>query len=269
MREPEPGELTQSEKRSKVIASMCLNISGRPSSRASSADDEGGFNEPSPEIKARLKPTPAPAPPAEAQRYSFQPPKAPDLHFQLPGAHPVLQPRVEDSPEEGVITNSVLAELESHDYRPLYIETVTPKTEFTLNSDNLNTNNKISTEDALQTDTVSTHQQDSGVLVSEGSMEVLDKSVNSQWSMQSDGDLLHADSAANLTSSSSLLEYERAEASVLEDGSDDGGKWDGEGTAAKGPESMTPDEAELMLSCRLLLLLFITVLVYKLDAIYV
>lgn len=81
-------------------------------------------------------------------------------------------------------------------------------------------------------------------------MEVLDKSVNSQWSMQSDGDLLRADSAANLTSSSSLLEYEKAEASVLEDGSDDGGKWDAEGAAAKGPESMTPDEAELMLSSR-------------------
>lgn len=255
---------------------MCLNIthgtsSHGTSSRASSVSDEGGFNEPSPEIKARLKP------PSDLNRQSGQSQVVDD---DIQSTDSQLSPRTRiDScnihdvvtPDSGVIMNSVLAELESRGsppdvYRPLYIETATqPKTDFSFNSDNLHSNsNKMNLDERLtQNDSTSTHQQDSGVVISEvsqGSLEVLDKSVNSQWSMQSDGDVVRLDNSSqdtNVTSTSSLNEYGKceAEASVLEDGSDEGGHWDrADNDLAvnnKGPDNMmTPDEAELMLSSR-------------------
>ncbi|XP_077290170.1 protein phosphatase 1 regulatory subunit spinophilin isoform X2 [Arctopsyche grandis] len=268
----EANEPMETEKRNKAIASMCLNIAGQLPSRTSSVSDEGGFNEPSPEIKARLKP------PSDGHRYSFQ-----QVEESVPASEAQLSPRtrIEISnnhdvvtPDSGVIMNSVLAELESRGsppdvYRPLYIETATqPKTDFSFNSDNnLNSNsNRMNLDDRLlQNDSASIHQQDSGVVISEmsqGSLEVLDKSVNSQWSIQSDGDVMRLDNSlldTNLTSTSSLNEYGKceAEASVLEDGSDEGARWEvGEvETVAnnKGPDNMmTPDEAELMLSSSIL-----------------
>ncbi|XP_048487650.1 uncharacterized protein LOC105392075 isoform X1 [Plutella xylostella] len=74
-------------------------------------------------------------------------------------------------------------------------------------------------------DTLSVLQQDSGVVVSEasqGSIEVLDKSTTSQWSC-SEGEARDAADA----------------------------RWD-EPDAAKQPDSMTPDEAEILLSSSIL-----------------
>lgn len=252
---------------------MCLDITHGPSSRASSVSDEGGFNEPSPEIKARLKP------PSELHRHSGQS-QVIDEDVQTVDSQMSPRSRIDThdvvTPDSGVIMNSVLAELESRGSppdvcRPLYIETATqPKTDFSFNSDNLQSNsNKMNLDERLtQNDSASTHQQDSGVVISEvsqGSLEVLDKSVNSQWSMQSDGDVVRLDNSSqdtNVISTSSLNEYGKceAEASVLEDGSDEGGNWDRADTDLvvnnKGPDNMmTPDEAELMLSSRYIILI--------------
>ena len=74
--------------------------------------------------------------------------------------------------------------------------------------------------------------QDSGVVVSEasqGSIEVLDKSTTSQWSV-SEGENASGESGR---------------------GGDNGGtRWDGDDADAKQPDSMTPDEAEILLSSR-------------------
>lgn len=259
---PVEDENDLSDKRSKVISSMCLNITGKPPSRTSSVSDEGGFNEPSPEIRARLKP------PSDGHRYSFQSPQDGDAQANVHMRNGDNHASDSITPDSGVIMNSVLAELESRGsppdiYRPLYIETATqPKTDFMFNSNNLNSNYNNNFDERLpQTDTASIHQQDSGVVISEtsqGSLEILDKSMNSQWSMQSDGDMMRLDSSlqdTNMTSTSSLNDYAKceAEASVLEDGSDEGGKWELQETESNNKTSdnvMTPDEAELMLSSR-------------------
>ncbi|XP_069359172.1 neurabin-1 isoform X6 [Maniola hyperantus] len=130
-------------------------VTGRVRSRASSVSDEGGFNEPSPEVVARLRPAEYREPPALTQ----------DIRDAE---------RARSDP-----------------------------------------------------DTLSVLQQDSGVVVSEasqGSIEVLDKSTTSQWSVSEEapgearGDVGAPDDDAN----------------------------------AKQPDSMTPDEAEILLSSSIL-----------------
>ncbi|XP_052741859.1 uncharacterized protein LOC112044733 isoform X2 [Bicyclus anynana] len=130
-------------------------VTSRARSRASSVSDEGGFNEPSPEVVARLRPADYRDPPA-------------------------LTPDIRDAER--------------------------------ARSD---------------PDTLSVLQQDSGVVVSEasqGSIEVLDKSTTSQWSV-----------------SEEVPGEGRGEAGAEED--------DGDG---KQPDSMTPDEAEILLSSSIL-----------------
>ncbi|VVC96152.1 unnamed protein product [Leptidea sinapis] len=122
---------------------------GRVRSRTSSVSDEGGFNEPSPQVSASLKPA---------------------------------------------------------DYRE-----VLPLTSDIRDADRARSD----------PDTLSVHQQDSGVVVSEasqGSIEVLDKSTTSQWSVSED----------NPAEGDNTREYD------------------------KQPDSMTPDEAEILLSSSIL-----------------
>ncbi|XP_060802559.1 uncharacterized protein LOC106135031 isoform X2 [Amyelois transitella] len=121
----------------------------RAGSRASSVSDEGGFNEPSPEVVARLRPA------------DYRSPTAPLTRDHRDGERARSDP-----------------------------------------------------------DTLSVLQQDSGVVVSEasqGSIEVLDKSTTSQWSVS------------------------EAEAAMGEQDDDN-----------KQPDSMTPDEAEILLSSSIL-----------------
>ncbi|XP_039755374.1 uncharacterized protein LOC120630274 isoform X3 [Pararge aegeria] len=131
-------------------------VTSRARSRASSVSDEGGFNEPSPEVVARLRPADYREPPALTQ----------DIRDAE---------RARSDP-----------------------------------------------------DTLSVLQQDSGVVVSEasqGSIEVLDKSTTSQWSVSEE-----APGEA------------RGEAGATEE----------EDADAKQPDSMTPDEAEILLSSSIL-----------------
>ncbi|CAH0729610.1 unnamed protein product, partial [Brenthis ino] len=128
------------------------DVAGRGRSRASSVSDEGGFNEPSPEVVARLRPA----------------------DYRDP--HPPLTSDIRDAER--------------------------------ARSD---------------PDTLSVLQQDSGVVVSEasqGSIEVLDKSTTSQWSVSEEGP-----------------GEARGDAAPDED---------------KQPDSMTPDEAEILLSSSIL-----------------
>lgn len=122
------------EKRNKMVSSINVNIpaaglGSRPASIISTTTlDEGGFNEPSPEIKAKLRPH------VGESIYKFPSPEA--------GA--VVQQKSIDSDvmyhmQQPIITNSVLAELEDADERrqqsvmePLYIQTTSNK------SDNVN-----------------------------------------------------------------------------------------------------------------------------------
>ncbi|XP_063363568.1 uncharacterized protein LOC134652327 [Cydia amplana] len=138
----------------------------RGGSRASSVSDEGGFNEPSPEVVARLRPA---------------------------------------------------------DYRDPAAPAPAP-----LTSDHRDAERARS-----DPDTLSVLQQDSGVVVSEasqGSIEVLDKSTTSQWSVS---------------------EAEPSGDRVAETGAEADGRWD-DPDAAKQPDSMTPDEAEILLSSSIL-----------------
>ncbi|XP_028177968.1 serine/arginine repetitive matrix protein 1-like [Ostrinia furnacalis] len=131
----------------------------RGGSRASSVSDEGGFNEPSPGVVARLRPADYREPPPPLTR----------------------------------------------DHRDAERARSDP-------------------------DTLSVLQQDSGVVVSEasqGSIEVLDKSTTSQWSVS------EADNASG--------EPRGADAADAEP------RWDD-----KQPDSMTPDEAEILLSSSIL-----------------
>ncbi|RVE54095.1 hypothetical protein evm_001218 [Chilo suppressalis] len=130
----------------------------RSGSRASSVSDEGGFNEPSPEVVARLRPA------------DYREPPPPPL---------------------------------TRDHRDAERARSDP-------------------------DTLSVLQQDSGVVVSEasqGSIEVLDKSTTSQWSVS---------------------EAENASGEVRAPDADT--RWDD--PDGKQPDSMTPDEAEILLSSR-------------------
>ncbi|XP_047534955.1 uncharacterized protein LOC125069490 isoform X3 [Vanessa atalanta] len=123
-------------------------VASRVRSRTSSVSDEGGFNEPSPEVVARLKP---------ADYRDPQPPLTSDIRDAE---------RARSDP-----------------------------------------------------DTLSVLQQDSGVVVSEasqGSIEVLDKSTTSQWSVSEEG------------------------------------PGEARGDEDKQPDSMTPDEAEILLSSSIL-----------------
>ncbi|XP_047993610.1 neurabin-2 isoform X2 [Leguminivora glycinivorella] len=136
----------------------------RGGSRASSVSDEGGFNEPSPEVVARLRPADYREPPA-------------------PAPAPLTR-----------------------DHRDAERARSDP-------------------------DTLSVLQQDSGVVVSEasqGSIEVLDKSTTSQWSVS---------------------EAEPSGDRVAETGAEADARWD-DPDAGKQPDSMTPDEAEILLSSR-------------------
>ncbi|XP_063623330.1 uncharacterized protein LOC134795421 [Cydia splendana] len=138
----------------------------RGGSRASSVSDEGGFNEPSPEVVARLRPADYREPPAPA---------------------PLTQ-----------------------DHRDAERARSDP-------------------------DTLSVLQQDSGVVVSEasqGSIEVLDKSTTSQWSV------------SEAEPSGDRVAEAGAEAEA-------DGRWD-DPDAGKQPDSMTPDEAEILLSSSIL-----------------
>ncbi|CAB3259714.1 unnamed protein product, partial [Arctia plantaginis] len=135
----------------------------RSGSRASSVSDEGGFNEPSPEVVARLRPA----------EYREPPSPAPPLTTDIRDAE-----RARSDP-----------------------------------------------------DTLSVLQQDSGVVVSEasqGSIEVLDKSTTSQWSV-SEGENASGESGRG----------EQTDA-----------RWDDGDAESKQPDSMTPDEAEILLSSR-------------------
>uniref|UniRef100_A0A2A4JR23 PDZ domain-containing protein n=1 Tax=Heliothis virescens TaxID=7102 RepID=A0A2A4JR23_HELVI len=143
----------------------------RSGSRASSVSDEGGFNEPSPEVVARLRPA----------DYREPPPPAPPLTRDIRDAE-----RARSDPD----TLSVLQQ---------------PSTP------------------ALQ---------DSGVVVSEasqGSIEVLDKSTTSQWSVS---------------------EGENASGESGRGGDAADTRWDDGDADSKQPDSMTPDEAEILLSSR-------------------
>ncbi|KAJ8716233.1 hypothetical protein PYW08_013518 [Mythimna loreyi] len=136
----------------------------RSGSRASSVSDEGGFNEPSPEVVARLRPA----------EYREPPPPAPPLSTDIRDAE-----RARSDP-----------------------------------------------------DTLSVLQQDSGVVVSEasqGSIEVLDKSTTSQWSVS---------------------EGENASGESGRGGDAADARWDDADADGKQPDSMTPDEAEILLSSR-------------------
>ncbi|XP_047993611.1 neurabin-1 isoform X3 [Leguminivora glycinivorella] len=138
----------------------------RGGSRASSVSDEGGFNEPSPEVVARLRPADYREPPA-------------------PAPAPLTR-----------------------DHRDAERARSDP-------------------------DTLSVLQQDSGVVVSEasqGSIEVLDKSTTSQWSVS---------------------EAEPSGDRVAETGAEADARWD-DPDAGKQPDSMTPDEAEILLSSSIL-----------------
>ncbi|CAK1556131.1 unnamed protein product [Leptosia nina] len=132
-------------------------VTARARSRTSSVSDEGGFNEPSPEVMARLRPAEYRDPPLPLTR---------DIRDAE---------RARSDP-----------------------------------------------------DTLSVQQQDSGVVVSEasqGSIEVLDKSTTSQWSVSEDngpGDMRGSETA----------DYDDPD--------------------AKQPDSMTPDEAEILLSSSIL-----------------
>ncbi|CAG4950580.1 unnamed protein product [Colias eurytheme] len=131
-------------------------VTGRTRSRTPSVSDEGGFNEPSPEVVARLRPAEYREPP-------------PPLTRDIRDAE-----RARSDP-----------------------------------------------------DTLSVLQQDSGVVVSEasqGSIEVLDKSTTSQWSVSEDNPAEARGDAAD--------SYDDAD--------------------AKQPDSMTPDEAEILLSSSIL-----------------
>lgn len=80
------------------------------------------------------------------------------------------------------------------------------------------------------------YDQDSGVVVSEasqGSIEVLDKSTTSQWSV-SEGENASGDGVRDAVDS--------------HDGHDADARWDD--VDSKQPDSMTPDEAEILLSSR-------------------
>ncbi|CAD0200712.1 unnamed protein product [Chrysodeixis includens] len=136
----------------------------RSGSRASSVSDEGGFNEPSPEVVARLRPA----------DYREPPPPPPPLTRDIRDAE-----RARSDP-----------------------------------------------------DTLSVLQQDSGVVVSEasqGSIEVLDKSTTSQWSVS---------------------EGENASGESGRGGDAADARWDDADVDSKQPDSMTPDEAEILLSSR-------------------
>ncbi|KAL0872082.1 hypothetical protein ABMA27_004505 [Loxostege sticticalis] len=139
----------------------------RGGSRASSVSDEGGFNEPSPEVVARLRPA------------DYREPPPPPL---------------------------------TRDHRDAERARSDP-------------------------DTLSVLQQDSGVVVSEasqGSIEVLDKSTTSQWSVS------EAENASG--------EARAADATDAADAPDP--RWDD--ADGKQPDSMTPDEAEILLSSSIL-----------------
>ncbi|XP_031768701.2 uncharacterized protein LOC113521486 isoform X3 [Galleria mellonella] len=136
----------------------------RPGSRASSVSDEGGFNEPSPEVVARLRPA------------DYREPPPPPL---------------------------------TRDHRDAECARSDP-------------------------DTLSVLQQDSGVVVSEasqGSIEVLDKSTTSQWSVS---------------------EGENASGEGGRGEPDAEARWDEADPDTKQPDSMTPDEAEILLSSSIL-----------------
>ncbi|XP_073947506.1 protein phosphatase 1 regulatory subunit spinophilin isoform X4 [Choristoneura fumiferana] len=138
----------------------------RRGSRASSVSDEGGFNEPSPEVVARLRPA--------------------------------------DYREPPPLTS---------DHRDAECARSDP-------------------------DTLSVLQQDSGVVVSEasqGSIEVLDKSTTSQWSVS------EAEASGERV----------AEPGGEPDVADADARWD-DGDGGKQPDSMTPDEAEILLSSSIL-----------------
>ncbi|KAI5645498.1 hypothetical protein NE865_02585 [Phthorimaea operculella] len=176
-------------------------------SRASSVSDEGGFNEPSPEVVARLRP---------AEYRDLAPPLTRDhRHGERASSDP---------------------------------------------------------------DTLSAAHQDSGVVVSEasqGSIEVLDKSTTSQWSVSEEAggergtegegeggdarwdagddkqpDSMTPDEAEILLSSSQWSVSE--EAGGGERGTEGTGGGDARWDAGddKQPDSMTPDEAEILLSSR-------------------
>ncbi|CAH0694247.1 unnamed protein product [Spodoptera exigua] len=145
-------------------SSEAEEIPRRSGSRASSVSDEGGFNEPSPEVVARLRPA----------DYREPPPPAPPLTKDIRDAE-----RARSDP-----------------------------------------------------DTLSVLQQDSGVVVSEasqGSIEVLDKSTTSQWSVS---------------------EGENASGESGRGGDAADARWDDADGDSKQPDSMTPDEAEILLSSR-------------------
>ncbi|XP_037294677.1 uncharacterized protein LOC115444413 isoform X2 [Manduca sexta] len=138
-------------------------VGRRGGSRASSVSDEGGFNEPSPEVVARLRPA----------EYRDPPPP-------------------------------------------------------------LTTDHRDAERARSDPDTLSVLQQDSGVVVSEasqGSIEVLDKSTTSQWSV-SEGENASGDARDS------------------HDAPDADARWPDDD--AKQPDSMTPDEAEILLSSSIL-----------------
>ncbi|KAM3966188.1 protein phosphatase 1 regulatory subunit spinophilin [Aphomia sociella] len=141
----------------------------RPGSRASSVSDEGGFNEPSPEVVARLRPA------------DYREPPPPPL---------------------------------TRDHRDAERARSDP-------------------------DTLSVLQQDSGVVVSEasqGSIEVLDKSTTSQWSV-SEGENASGEGRGGPESDA---RWDDADAEAEAD------------AETKQPDSMTPDEAEILLSSSIL-----------------
>ncbi|XP_050563853.1 uncharacterized protein LOC118272816 isoform X6 [Spodoptera frugiperda] len=153
-------------------SSEAEEIPRRSGSRASSVSDEGGFNEPSPEVVARLRPA----------DYREPPPPAPPLTRDIRDAE-----RARSDPD----TLSVLQQ----GSKP--------------------------------------QLQDSGVVVSEasqGSIEVLDKSTTSQWSVS---------------------EGENASGESGRGGDTADARWDDADGDSKQPDSMTPDEAEILLSSRI------------------
>lgn len=128
------------QKRNKMVSSINLNIpaaglGSRPVSMISTSTlDEGGFNEPSPEIKAKLRPH-------EESIYQFPVPESAGVVQQKSIDSDVMY-HIQNA--NNVITNSVLAELESQESQD------SQESKDSQNSQELVMGSKDSSKDFLQ-----------------------------------------------------------------------------------------------------------------------
>lgn len=253
-----------SPKRTKMVSSIALNIpaaglGSRPASIISTTTlDEGGFNEPSPEIKAKLRPH-------EEGLFNF--------------SHDMVQQQKSIDSDvmyhaSSVITNSVLAELESQESQESYCKE--KSREFLRNERKYETENKsileplyIHTKNADSSFATKTKENEQGLLSkyeneSDSSAKPSENKVNNNKECagkvgESEPFLVSrtALTSEHVTNSSHHAESPKSEASILDlqdveyaDASDEDEQTKEVNKSSIEAEAMTQAEAENLLSSR-------------------